>query len=384
MKSFTNVLIYILIIGTLIGREYFISSGFSWGDISSLLLFLLILFRSGFKGICSDLISKYSIGYLVILLLSSFLNLSIAETSFLNYFRILFEGYIVYVAVINTIRNKESLKIFSKFLIVYIVYFLVRARSILNASFVSMSFEEMSFGRTNWGFTNLLLIIFIILLLHYKYFNRYILYGMCLLLSYNILFSVSRFAIFGLMIFFVLYRFWINRKITLRELGLYISLAIIIPLFLRFMNTTVDSSILQGSREYLQYKMSLTQDEALNVRVMMLNIQPIENFIAEADLLRFLFGTGNTITHGIISQTFIASGFIGFFYFFYTQFRIILYYLKQKRIGVFVVLVLCIMLVNDINTNCRFEVARNTIIYMLLLGFLNVLMQISSKQKTVK
>lgn len=378
MPKYSAIWYSSLLLASLIGTNFNVAPGISWADFLNAFLALICIWKLGVKKWEGDLLSNFTLVYIIILIFSSVLNLTYNKTQFVNYLRIFTCGWIVYIVVRNSLYTKEGLRIFSIMFIFYSIFFLMYSRDILFQSMSEAhSFHTLDFGygRNNWGFTNLLHLIFISFLLYKVKLPKYIkilAYCQFPFLAFNIYFSASRFALITLVGFIVFFRFWMNKRVSLKE-GIALGLLMLIaPFLIMNLEATIDSNFLEGSKHVFESKIDNTEDEVMSGRLYGLNIEPIENYVSNplTGIEGILIGDGLSITHGVLSHTFIATGLIGFVYFFIYNLYLILYYFRKNRIGIFIAAVLIIMLVNDIMTNARFIIYINNLLFMIILAFL--------------
>lgn len=368
---------FILIFGALLGCYYQIAAGITWADFFCGFMVIALFLRQFFhKETKFDIIAKLTFVYVVWLGLVAIINGTLLQTQFLNYYRIFTEGLIMYVFAYNALDSKKTFRIFVYTFIVYCILFLITSRDMIALSMVKFdSFNKVDFGygRNNWGFTNLMIIMllsFFLYNIHLKAKLNLLCLALFPMLIFNIYFSASRFALIGCIAFFIFFRFWIKRAISPKEIILYVVIFVLAPTITGLLLNTIDSNILEQSQRIFEGKIDKTGEEGFQNRLMNLNFTLIGKYIDQSLFPELLVGNGLSVTHGIFSHTFIASGIIGFLYFCSYHLYLGIIFLKKRRAYSFAAFLIFIMFLNDIVTNSRFIIGVNNLMYMLILAVL--------------
>ncbi len=374
MKAMLSKIPIIFVFASLVGTSYSIVSGVSYADVFCLFLFFNLLYGLVKKQILISKESKLSFLYILMMAFTSVFNQTFFETQFINYFRIIIEGWIVYQTVFFYLKDEKKLNETAVIYLIYILYFVLSSKNMLSASMVySESFASLDFGygRNNWGFTNLLLImslVYVIAEFSLKISKYFIL--LIPVMTFYIYFSASRLSLISLGAFIFFFIYWKKSK---HNVAIYISIAFLflcIYLMLPFFSSFIDADILEGSQQVFANKIGKVQEDGFSLRLMKLNILPILDFIEEASFLKLLFGDGLSITHGIFSHIFLSTGLIGFFYFIYYHVKVGTSYWRCSRCTRYVTMIIIVMFVNDFITNARFIIQGNTMLYMFILAFI--------------
>lgn len=370
-----HFLIPLLAFAAIVGVEFDIAPGITYGDIFCGILFAIVIAKFVRGSLKVDRISKYTLGYVLVIGLSGLINGTFSSTVYLNYYRCFTEGWIVYIAVISSISDKKDYKAVSILFFLFALYFIFYSRNMLVIAAVELPDIKgmvLDYGRNNWGFSCLLLII----ALSFVSFRGRLTHGMiCLLilpvLVFFVIFSASRFAIISLAFFILFSLYWeVGQWVTLRNLLLVGAIAFCAYFYIfPLLETIVGSDMLSSSFSLFQDKIKRAGEDAVDLRVVELNIRPIQDAYRDNGVLQLFFGDGITVTHGILSQIFVSTGIVGCVYFLIYNFKIIATYIKRGVNGQFLSIVVLIMFLNDFFTNTRFMVSRNTMLYMLILAY---------------
>jgi len=367
----------ILVFSALLGTQFNIDAGISWADVFCAVLGIEALYKFYTKSWRLDIVSKYTLGYTIILFISSLVNQTIAQTQFLNYFRIFISGLIIYIVVNNTLKQNKSFKAFSIAAIIYSLIFIFMSRSNLQNSMITaenFASLDFSYGRNNWGFSNLLIIIFLTFIITKVRISKPLKILAFLLfpfLIFNVYFSASRFSLLSLIFFAIFVRVWINKPLSFKEFALIIGIILVFPIVSSYILEGFGSNFIEQSRLIFENKIDRTVDETMTGRLMALNLLPIVDVFSKKGFEYFILGDGISVTHGILSHTYIATGIMGLLYFVYYNCLLSIHFFKIRGVGYFVTFLILIMLANDIMTNARFIIGINNMLFMMIMAFLN-------------
>ena len=356
-------IVYILIVGALIGSYFNILPGLTWSDVTSIPLLVISVLKYIQKKWKVDAFCRLSALYLPFMLISATVNADITNTIFINYFRNYFYGILVYFALSNSIRSIKDVKRFMLFASVYLVVFLLNFRSMaINTQYYTLDTLDFGYGRNNVAFTALLMAIVFEFLYYSKIVKAYILVGV-VLMAFIILFCASRYAMIMLLVSFVLFRVF-YKKISLYEILTLTGLALISIYIFRHLTSTIDSSFVEYSQNYLKDKVNGAGQDFFSTRIMSINVIPIsETFSTGNILVNLIFGKPLAIQHSFFSHTLITTGILGFMCYIITHLKQLVLAYKYKGIYFFLFIVVLVMFINDFITDATFIVGVNSMLY---------------------
>ena len=370
-----NYLFIIIFFCTLVGHRFEIMTGVSWADVFTLIQVFLLLVNWKYIKFRNDIISKFTFGYLVILIVSSLLNGTFENTVFINIARNYTEGIIAYVALTNSLKSPKIFRFFTYLSVIFIILYLSTSRNDLIASleesnsYAALDFE---FGRNSFAVTNLLIIIlttFVIYIGKLKY-SKYlwVLYPVML---FNIYLSASRFSNISLVIFTAFMLYMMKGRLTFQRIVLGGLAIIALYYVMPTIAGTLDSDVVSYGADLLYNKLATNHDGGLFYRLYNLNYLVIVEWLEAMPVYLWLFGDGISITHGVFSFTFCCTGLVGLVYFCSTNFIMIKrFWDGTKTTNSFIACLVLIFFLNDIVTNSRFIVGLNTLIYMGVLAYM--------------
>ena len=363
-------LIYLLISASLIGYHFTIKPGVSYADFFMCILLVIMCLKIISRKWELDKFALLNLGYVFIMLFSSFLNQTFTNTIFINYFRIYFYGCVAYICLFNSLKCKTDLIRFLLFFSLYLIFFAFNTRDFIMLSQESdvSNYQDftssLSYGRNNWGFTGLLFIIFTLYLMltkQIKTWQSVLVLGLSVLV---IFLSVSRMSILGALIVFVCFCF-IGKK---NRLTILFS-AVVVYFLVSFLMDFVSEEVLDSELGFINEKMDNASDDFYSTRVYSINILPLSLFYEKADLIQFIFGDGISIQHSIVAQTLMSTGIVGFIYFLFAHINLFLTYLRKSQQDKMTALLIFIFIANDFITNSRFIILVNTLLYSTMCAY---------------
>lgn len=359
-----RLLVYTLSIGSLVGTYYQIADGITYSDIFCALLFLITIWNVGLRKWHTDKIFRLMAGYIPIMLVSAIINNTLLNTVFINFFRIYFEGCLVYFCLSNVFKSQKDIRSFLFLMSIYVVAFLINFRDLLASSFIVSNFTEIDFGygRNNVGFTALLLTI----LVEFCYFTRLMSKYVLILIPVFIvvvLFSASRFSTIMLIGSFLLFRILSGKKFSFKEICLYVVVILVFPVIMNYVMQFGDKDIFQFTQDMLASKMDNVGEDAFDVRVISINVKPIEAACQNFYLHNYIFGDGISVQHSFFSHAFITTGIIGLLYYLIYNAKLLRWSFRFKGVDIFLFILLLVMLANDFITNAHFMIPVNSILF---------------------
>ena len=356
-------LVYILIVCSLIGTNFFVSTGITWGDIFCAILLLISILNLIQRRWIIDRFCKLSALYLPCMLIAAIINGEVTNTIFINYFRNYFWGVLAYLSLSNSINSIKDIRRCLVVSIAYLVYFLFNFRVLMqNSSYDTINTLDFGYGRNNVAFTSLLIAVFLEFLYYSKLARAYILLGV-VLMAIIILFCASRYAMIMLVISFLIFRVSSKQRINLTEVTSFAVLAVIGFFIYNFVIGFIDTSFYEYSQTYLTEKLSDARADFWQTRVMAINVKPITEMLSSGNYLFLLFGSPIAVQHSFLSHTLITTGVVGCLCYLISHIRLLVWIYKFKGVFLFLFIIVMVMFVNDFITNARFYVGVNSILY---------------------
>lgn len=361
----------------LIGSQFPIAPGVSWMDVFCIPLLIYVLANTKRLNISEDIIARTSIVYAIIMIASGILNTTLTNTVFVNFTRNFIEGIIAYLALSVSLKGEKEIIRFSYLSFFYAAaYLLITNISILTSIEYDANFSGVSSdvygGRNGMAVTNLLVII---LLTYHIFFwknkKANIVLVLFPFLVFNIIFSASRFSVISLVIFIAFVILFMSGRMKMSNKIILILFLAVIPYLVSMLESRMDSGVMSYSSELLQNKITKNEDGGFAYRLNDLNFLVIKNWLNVTPAYSWLFGDGISITHGIFSFTFCATGLVGFLYFIISHLKMIVVFWKRKKYEKYIAALIFIFILNDIVTNSRFIIGMNTMIYMGMLAYFN-------------
>jgi len=370
-------IIYLLVVGSLVGYNYKIVTGFTWADVMCLSLLLISIVNHIQRRWKMDRLCRLSALYLPCMLAAAIINSELTNTIFINYFRNYLWGGLVYNALSNSIHSMKDIKWFLLFATAFIAVFLFNFRDMMTETqYNTINTLDFGYGRNNVAFTALLLAIVFEFLYYAKITRAYILLGV-VLMAIIIVFCASRYAMIMLLISFFIYRINSNIKIRLSEIFSYVVFICIAIVIYNYVIGFIDTSFFEYSREYLNQKISRSGEDFYDTRIVAINVQPISDLIMSENKLALLFGVPEAIQHSFFSHTLITTGVIGCLCYLITQIKVLTLTYRFKGVYIFLFIVVLVMFLNDFITNARFIVGVNSMLYGVICAILYKYIQIN-------
>lgn len=356
-------LVYLLIVGSLIGTYYSVAPGITYADFMCLLLLLISIIKYIQKQWVIDRFCKLSALYIPFMLFSAIINAEISNTVFINYFRNYLWGIVVYFALSNNIHCIKDIKKILLFGVAFMVIFLINYKSMMQETYyTNLATLDFGYGRNNVAFTALLFSIVFEFLYYTRLVKSYILLGIVVMTTI-IVFCTSRFSMMMLIISFVIFRLFSYKKISISELITIICFVALGPIVYKIIITHIDSSFYAMSQNYLNEKINGAGDDFMNSRIMSINIDPIMHMLNFESLDFLLIGRPLYIQHSFLSHTLITTGIGGFLCYIISNIKLLKWTFKYKGDYLFLFIVVMVMFTNDFITNARFIIGVNSIFY---------------------
>lgn len=372
-----KLVVYALAVGGLVGTNFNIITGVTWGDIAASILLIIAIVCHLLGKWRLDMFSKLSAIYLPFMLVSAIINAELLNTIFINYFRNYLWGILFYDVLSNTIHSIKDIKRILVMFAAYLLFFLLNFKSMMdNTYYDTIATLDFGYGRNNVAFTALLLSIFFLFLYYSKLLKFYILVGI-VLMSIIITFCASRYAMIMLVLSFILFYLCSRKGTNLKEILLFLLIAVVGGVVYHFVIGFIDESFYEFSQSYLNDKINGAGNDFWTTRILEINVKPVTNVLQSNNpLLVLMFGAPEAIQHSFLSHTLITTGLIGCLCFVVTHIKILFWSYQFKGVYFFLFLIVMVMFVNDFITNSRFIVTVNSMLYGMICAILYNYMKI--------
>lgn len=334
----------------------------------------------------SQKFSRFWFFSLGLLFISATVNLTLFEGRFLNIFKTELISLIIFNVIYNSIyRNRITEKKYFIGVIILMSSFLVKTWPEMQVAwgqsgdeFTNVNIFSSSLNLNSWGY---ILVLFLVIMLYFYVIKIYRLYAFIfifILISF-IFFSYSRTA-YTLSLLAIFWCVIYVNKFKIKKILFFLIFAFLLYLFrneLNVFNFNVSSSAL----EFISNKSGGYENDLINTRFYLINIQPVVENYEMFSPLEMLLGDGVSVQHSFPSHYLVVNGVLGFIYFmkrFLFAFRLSIRNIirnQEKIKSKMLLLVLGVILINDFVTNVSsflpFAAYLSSLILALIFGHIS-------------
>lgn len=337
----------------------------SYGDLLGIGILVYFLNDLLKERVYTNRYVKYSFLYVLLMFVSSVINVTFLEGPFLNIFRTSLFGLVYFCVVLTmTINGQLNGEKFFAGITLLALLFLFKTWPQMQAAwstqeFTNVNIFDSSLNLNTWGFT-LVLFLAAYLFCWLKGTKGTISLFLVLTCLYFVFFSFSRTA-YGLsfLSLFISAFFLQKRHLPLASKK-NIIVVFIMMLIITIAVNMIEVKLPDNAWEFFTYKSNNAADDLVNTRFYMINIEPLDKFYSNFNVIHFLLGDGISHQHSFLSHTLIVTGIFGFLLFV----RRYLFLIRRALLAIrgksyvvefsFILLLISLILINDFITNISF------------------------------
>jgi len=336
----------------------------NYGDFLAMGLVPLFIYDFLREKFIIDKFGKYFLCYIILLVFTAIINLTVFNGKFLNIFKTSLFSWIFYIWTYNFILlNKLSEKQFLFGIAILSGLFLFKTVPEMQQTWKAASngfstyrVFKSSINLNNWGY--IILLFFVISLYSWSidYF-KYVSLTFSVCLAIFVYFSFSRTA-YSLILFSIIWFVFYIQKIDFRRFGIpTLIVVIIITLIIYYNPNILPFKVSRAASHFMDKKVATANSDFIDTRLYTINYLPIVDFVYRMNVFQMFFGDSTSVQHSWISNSFIVTGIVGLWVYiqrFYVGIKKAyknMLQSKNRLYGKFLLLVLLIILINDFITN---------------------------------